>query len=205
MGRSMLGLPPTPFAPEGLDIVTLNAKDLVRISRYDRGEPYFGHNLANRFDDPSKPPISPFRACYAATSLRAAVAETVLHDEEPVGGRFEIALTEMDSRYVVEFEPSKLKIANLTGVSLKALGGNGALSSMLPYDIPQAWSRAVYDHPDCVDGFQYMSRHVNTDIAAVLFDRAHKKLVAINYTTLFEHPDALVAIKALKINFTSNQ
>lgn len=70
----MLGLPPTPFAPKGMDIVTLNAKDLVRISKYDSGEPYFGHNLANRFDDPSKPPTSPFRVCYCATSLQAALS-----------------------------------------------------------------------------------------------------------------------------------
>lgn len=201
----MLGLPPAPFAPKGMDIVTLNAKDLVRISKYDSGEPYFGHNLANRFDDPSKPPTSPFRACYCATSLQAAVAETVLHDEEPIDGCFEIAFKEISARYVVEFKPSKLKIANLTGVSLKTLGGNGALSSMLPYDIPQAWSRAVYDHPDGVDGFQYMSRHVNTDIAVVLFDRAQKKLVATKYTSLLDHRHALVAIKALKINFISNQ
>lgn len=108
----MLGLPPTPFGPEGLDVIALNAKDLVRVTKYSTGEPYFGHCISNRFDDPSKPPTPLFRTCYAALSLRAAVAETVLHDEEPIGGRFEIALRELTSRYVVTFKPSKLKIAS---------------------------------------------------------------------------------------------
>ena len=52
-------------------------------------------------------------------------------------------------------------MADLTGIALKRLGGTGAISTILPYELPQAWAKAVYGHPAQVDGIYYMSRHLN--------------------------------------------
>ena len=55
---------------------------------------------------------------------------------------------------------------------------------------------AVHQHPEAVDGFLYMSRHVNTDRAVVLFDRARPKLTRARYTAFIDYPGALATVLA---------
>ncbi len=194
--------PPSPdFGARNLPAVRLNAGNLYRIGHAGRVEPHFGRSPANRFDDRSCPPTEPFRTCYAALSLRTSFAETVLHDEHPVGGAFVLTYEQLRRRTVVRFDAVAIRIADLTGSSLKVLGGNGALSTIIPYDLPQQWSRAVYDHPDRVDGFQYMSRHINTDRAVVVFDRAKAQLRVSRCTPLLSHPDLLHTLGELHVTF----
>lgn len=69
-----------------------------------------------------------------------------------------------------------LAVAVLHGLPLKNLGGDGALSTIVPYDVPRQWSLAVHRHPRRVDGFLSMSRHLDTSEALVLFDRAESRL-----------------------------
>ncbi len=52
---------------------------LVRVSRYETGEPYFGKSGGNRFDDPRK--RRRYGTSYFGFDLHCAFAETVLHDE----------------------------------------------------------------------------------------------------------------------------
>jgi hypothetical protein len=89
----------------------------------------------------------------------------------------------------------------LTGAALKTLGGNGALSTITPYDLPQAWSRAIYKHQDQVDGFQYVSRHCNTHLAVVLFERARKKLTKPRYTPLAKYPGLEDIVREFAVQF----
>jgi hypothetical protein len=68
-----------------------------------------------------------------------AVAETVLHDELPNHrGEFEIAAQEFEDRYLVRFAGEELVLANLTGATLKRLAGDGSMSTVMPYAMPQA-------------------------------------------------------------------
>lgn len=193
--------PPEPFAPLGLQILTVDAAQLVRVGRRNTGEPFFSGSLDCRFNDSSLPESARYKACYTAKSLLGAVGESILHNEEPVEGEFRIAPKEVQSRFVISFEPSELKIADLTGVHLKKLGANAALSSILPYEVPQKWARAVYDHRDQVDGFQYISRHVNTEIAVVLFDRAKPKIKVKAYTPALSAPDMKAVLDAFNVKF----
>ena len=55
---------------------------------------------------------------------------------------------------------------------------------------------AVHQHPEAVDGILYMSRHLNTDKALVLFDRARPKLTSARYTPFVDYPGALAAVLA---------
>lgn len=170
-----LGLP---SLPERLPLVTLPPAALVRVSRHDCGEPHFGRTGGNRFDDPDRG----YGTCYFGRSLALAIAETLLHDAVAVRGRFLVHPDSIASRFALGFDGRLLTLADLTGASLKRLGGNAALSGNASYRLPQRWSQAIHRHPDEVDGFLYMSRHLNTEQAVVLFDRAGPAIRLVSAT-----------------------
>jgi hypothetical protein len=80
---------------------------LYRISKVDSGEPFFGRSASSRFDDPNRIQSRRFGTCYLGFSLEVAIAETILHDEMPVRGRFEVAVQEMDTGTAFGFGGSR--------------------------------------------------------------------------------------------------
>lgn len=179
MGTVKLGAPPASLHTGPLDVIRIDSTKLFRISTHNTGEPFFNDSGNNRFDAPgcSMVPRAPeFRTCYFGMTLSVAIAETVLHDAVPVNGAFPLASTELEAFYVIRFSGDRLTLANLTGPSLKKLSGSADLASADIYGITQQWALAVFQHPSKVDGFVYMSRHLNTARAVVLFDRARAKL-----------------------------
>ena len=58
-----------------------------------------------------------------------AIAETILYDEMPVNGRFDVAAQEIEERHCVRFQGQLLTLVDLTGTALKALIGTGAIST----------------------------------------------------------------------------
>lgn len=198
---SLVPLPPRDLASIPLRTVELPAARLLRISRFSSGEPFFGRAAANRFDDPGRVKSRRFGTCYLGCSLEVAIAETLLHDELPEAGGFSVAVTEIESRWLVRFSKgAPLKLADLTGAALKTLVGSGGISTIMPYDVPQRWAAALHAHPEHVDGLVYMSRHVNDERAVVVFDRAAARLGAPRYQPLAEARGALKALMNLRIN-----
>jgi len=187
-----LGLP---SLPEHLPLVTLAPAALVRISRYDSGEPHFGRTGGNRFDDPERQ----YGTCYFGLSLALAMAETLLHDAVAVRGRFRVHPDSIATRFVLAFAGKPLRLADLTGASLKRMGGHAALTGNASYGLPQRWSQAVFRHGDAVDGFLYMSRHLNTEQAVVLFDRAGGKIRLASAIPLPSCPGLAAAAELLGI------
>jgi hypothetical protein len=163
--------PGADFSKLTLEIELIDPALLYRVSRHASGEPYFGRSRGNRFDFPTWKRADRFGTCYLRLDLTVAMAESLLHDVEPAGARFAVALSEIEARYVYRFHGPALRLANLTGTALFLLGGNGELSGTTDYTLTQRWSRAVFAHPDKVDGFLYMSRRVNDSLAVVLFER----------------------------------
>lgn len=141
-----------------------------------------------------------FGTSYCGLSLSVAFAETVLHDALPELGRFRVEGDSIASRYVVEFVGKKLRLADLTGVALKRTGIHGSLTTVDEYEVPRKWAVAIHRHPQQVDGILYMSKHVNSEQAAVIFDRAKHKLRARRYTPLFDFPGALRTVHALGVD-----
>jgi hypothetical protein len=180
----LVPLPPRNLAQIQIQTLQVQPSALYRISRHNSGEPFFGTSGSNRFDDPTRIKKRRFGTCYLGLGLEVAIAETVLHDEMPNRGRFEIAVQEIENRHCVRFSGKPLTLIDLTGTALKALVGTGAISTAMPYDVPQRWSKALHDHPVDADGMVYMSRHVNTERAVVVFDRARAKLIASSYMLL---------------------
>lgn len=180
----MLAAPPPDFAALALEVAQVDPVSCVRITRYPDTEPFFGKTGGNRFDDP----LRGFGVCYAGDDFLVAFAESILHDAVAVSGGFRVAESELLVHHVVGFDGSVLALADLTGISLKRLGGTNDISSELPYDMPQRWSRAVYEHPSNVDGLRYVSRHLNTGFAFSLFDRARTRMQRGTSVPLSEHP-----------------
>jgi hypothetical protein len=188
--------PPRSLAKQPLARVEVDPFTLLRVTRFEDGEPHFGRTGGNRFDDFRRPGRSRFGTCYAGLSLRVAFAETILHDAEPADGKFEMARATVASRYVAQFAGERLVLADLTGVALKRAGIDPSLTTVANYALPQRWAVAVHEHPQEVDGILYMSRHVNTDPAVVVFERARRKLVSTSYTPLLDFPGALATVLA---------
>ncbi len=173
-----LGLPPAQLASDvTLPVTGLDPVRLVRISAATTGEPYFGRSGANRFDDPGCAIGKPeYGSCYLALGLDVAIAESLLHDEVPDNGKFRIAGTTISRSFVHRFSGKPLRLLDLTGPLLKRLDGNADLAGTCAYAMTQQWALAVYRNPKEFDGFMYMSRHLNTGKAVLLFDRAGSKL-----------------------------
>lgn len=195
----MLKRPTKAFGNSTIPATPLDPGKLYRITRFGSGEPYFGRTGGNRFDDYRK--RKQYGTCYFGQTLNVAFAETVLHDEMPVNGGFDVAMEELENRYVVKFTGEPLQLLDLTGETLKKLGIDPSLTTVTGYDLTQKWSVAVHSHTALYDGFIYMSRHMNSEKAVVLFDRAGHKINAVKYIPLPKHAGALKAAMAFGLRF----
>lgn len=197
-----LHAPPGDFAKHPLRTVEVLVSSLVRVSGYRTGEPHFGRGGGGRFDHPLSSRKRAYGTCYCALELVTAIAETVLHDEEPVNGKFHVADTEFLRRFALRFSSNEqLVVADLTGAALKTTIGDGAISTLAISELSQAWGRAIYDHPKKVDGILYMSRHVNDRKALVVFERAKRKLTGAHVAPLVDEPGCARAVMDLRIVF----
>jgi hypothetical protein len=80
-----------------------------------------------------------------ALDLITAFAETVLHET--------LSVASLEARRVVTFRGKPLRLARRYAKWLKALGGTGGVVKVIPYEVPQLWSQAVFRHRRRVDGF----------------------------------------------------
>jgi RES domain len=151
----------------------------------------------NRFDSPDHS----YGTCYCGFTLECAFGESVLHDASTrAGGGFDVPLTVLEERWVIKLAHTGLRLAYMRGTDLLALGADGELSAIKDYDLPQQWSKAVYEHPAVVDGFAYTSKRVNDEPAVVLFDRAATRLVSpTNYRPYLKHPGRAAVHRKLKV------
>lgn len=201
LGTKTLPAPPSILSTERFRASYLDPSRLVRISSYRGGEPFFGVSGFNRFDAPGAlSGNAEYGACYLGQSLAVAIAESVLHDAEPVDGRYLVAPEILLSRHVWRFSGTKLKLLALHGTLLKRLGGTAELSGTGDYILTQRWAGAVFSNPAGYDGFSYMSRHLSSGKAVVLFDRAKSKLVMGRPIPLMNFPGFAAAARSLGIH-----
>lgn len=198
MTTRRLTLPDPALATDDTIAVVRKAiPELIRISGHQTGEPFFGASGGNRFDAPGCLKNTPeYKSCYLGLSFDIALAESLLHDAVPLRGAFPVAKSEIDRRWVHRFSGT-LDLMDLTGPLLKRMGGHAGLTGSGDYRLTQKWALAVFNNPLKVDGFLYMSRHLPTHQALVLFDRAKPKLSAqgsaIELSNAPEMPAAMAA------------
>jgi hypothetical protein len=79
-----------------------------------------------------------------------------------------------------------LRLVNLTdGASLAQLGADARLWAG-DYALSQAWSLALWNHPELPDGLLYRARHAPERLAVAIFDRAADNLTSIARGSLLE-------------------
>lgn len=189
MATKPLGLPHPVLSTENFAATTVESSDLYRVSSHEDGEPYFGNSGGNRFDAPGcKTGSAEFKTCYLGMSLPVAVAESLLHDEDPLDGKFAIAPETIRTLQVHRFAGDALNLLSLTGPVLKRSGGSAELAGTGDYVLTQQWALAVHSNPAKYDGFIYASRHYNTGLAVVLFDRCKGKITPASHTALAATP-----------------
>jgi hypothetical protein len=182
-----------------LKVVNIDAKRLVRISSHPTGEPHFGKSANHRFDDPEQI----YRTCYGGLTLGTAVAESILHDLEPLHGGYDLTADKVCNTFAHNFAADPVRIADLAGAPLNRLGAHAELSGTPVYDVTMRWSRAIFDHPDAVDGFQYMSRLYTNRKGVVLFDRGTSKTIAkVSSVPLYKHSRYASIARDLGIRLT---
>lgn len=181
-----LGEPAPVLSSRNFPATIISPTELCRISGFRKGQPYFGKSGKNRFDAPGcKPPGTPeFGVCYLGLTLEVAMAESVIHDEEPVDGKFLIARDQVDDNFALYFKGGDLRLLDLTGATLRLAGGSADLAGTTDYELTARWALAVFNNPAHYDGFIYMSRLLNTGRAVALFDRAGGKIKLARYSAL---------------------
>ena len=141
----------------------------------------------NRFDDPA----ARFRVCYLGTTIDVCFAETFLRNP-PV--RI-LALEDLAARSVAVAETTRdLRLAALHGPGLARLGVTAELASGADYAVSQAWSRALWEHPDAPDGIMYRSRHDDSALCVAIYHRAKAALTVVDDRRLTDDPKLLARL-----------
>jgi RES domain len=118
----------------------------------------------SRFNDPQRK----YGVMYAALDEQIALRETVSLTD------FRIVIVENLQKQCLS-ELSLLRdliLVDLSGSGLARIGADSRLTTLTneDYQIPQAWSRAFYEHPDNVDGIYYRSRYDPSGLCVALFE-----------------------------------
>ncbi len=135
---------------------------LFRLHQSNYGAIYFNPDPSWRFNDPSG---IEYGVLYAVLDYYAALRETLKPD------KFNILSTDfLRSRCLSILMPKRdLRLVDLAGAGLTRIGADGRLTTG-SYHIAQAWSQALYQHPDRVDGLYYCSRYDPSKLCVALYE-----------------------------------
>ena len=160
-------LPPPDLSGRSPEIVSLPAGALIHRFYSALYEPVFFDTSSNgRLNAPD----ASYGVLYAAKEESGAFAETFLR----VPGRTLIDTGLLRRKAYVRLGLlTDLTLIKLAGSGLARLGATAEIvHAGLPYDAPQIWSKALWDHPAKVDGIAYYARHDDEALCYAIFDRA---------------------------------
>lgn len=170
--------PPDAAAIARLTPVDVPVAGLFRLSKRPASEPYFARRAAYRFDDPAGAiGAATFGVLYAACDPETAFCESVIHSGNALyrAGAWQVAESELRSRHLVTYtRPGNpvLRLADLSGAGLKAVGLSNDISAGDDYTLPQQWAAAIFADREPWDGIRYVSRQNNTKLCYAVFDRS---------------------------------
>ncbi len=164
--------PPADIATRVPIIETLAAGTIIYRFYSNGFDPvYFPEDTGGRLNAPD----GAYGTLYAARSTGGAFAETFLRN----AGKTLIDDAIVKKKGMVELRlVAELYLACLHGPGLAILGATAEVThaGLSSYDLSQAWSKSLHDHPAGIDGIAYRSRHDDDEICFAIFDRAAPKL-----------------------------
>jgi hypothetical protein len=154
-----------------------------RIHRTAYGPVYYGKHCVYRFDDPDRV----FGVLYMASRDYGAFVETLgrLDGDR----RYPLLRDDLASRSLAVLEAiTPLVLVDVTGKGLARAGADSRLLSTLDYQIPQAWSQAIHEHPSRPDGILYRARNDQSALCVALYERAAEKILIQGDSSPLYHP-----------------
>ena len=170
--------PPDDLADRRPRFTTLRRGSVVHRFYTAAYEPiFFDPSQAGRLNAPD----ASYGVLYAAKEPYGAFAETFLRTP----GRTLIDEGLLRRKAYVRLEiTADLRLARLAGPGLAILGATAeVVHGGLPYDVPQTWSKALFEHPSRPDGIVYYARHDDEGLCYAIFDRARGAIREIDRTT----------------------
>lgn len=152
-GRRPIHLPREDFARIKVTPLQLGGRDWTRMFNRAQDPIFFNNRPGNRFT----PPDGPWQVLYLGDSTRTCFLETF--GDELYSGRNRIARSRWESRGIAEIAVPTAKVCDLTDDRiLAALGVDKGALYATDLTVPQAWSRAIMEHPAGFEGILYASR-----------------------------------------------
>jgi hypothetical protein len=158
-------LPPPDFAARDPVLITLKAGEILHRFFTAAYDPiHFDHSHHGRLNAPD----GSYGVLYTAKDARGAFAETFLR--EP--GRTLIPSDLLARKAYVRLRVTRpLVLIKLGGPGLARLGATAeVVHGGLPYDVPQAWSAALRNHPVQPSGIAYYARHDDEALCYAIYD-----------------------------------
>lgn len=157
-----LAAPPPSLATRELPLTSWS-KPLVRVHRLDHAPLFFGRTGLHRFDAPDRA----YGVLYAAADLHGAFIETFGD-----AGSHVVTVSSLTARAQSVVTPMRaLSLVDLRGAGLSRVGADARLFAADRHPA-QAWSRALWTHPNAIDGLCYRARHDPDRVSFAVFDRA---------------------------------
>jgi len=143
---------------------------------------YFDRTNKGRLNSPD----GRYGVLYAARRIDGAFAETFLR--EP--GRTLLPMDMIVRKAAVRLRLHReFKLVRLAGPGLARLGATAeVIHGGLPYDVPQAWSSALKDHPAAFDGISYSARHDDDEECFALFDHTASDMTQVAREEALDQP-----------------
>jgi hypothetical protein len=164
-GTRPIHLPPKKFGSLALEPTNLPAGIWFRIFNRPFDPIHFNNRPGNRFT----PVDGKYKVLYVADQPRTCFLETF--GDELYGGNNRIALSRWQSRSLAHLACPALRVCDLTSdPTLTRLGIEKGSLYATNLSVPQAWSKAIMEHPAGFQGIQYASRFCEGRCLAIFDD-----------------------------------
>ena len=171
-------LPPSDLDSRNPELLQLPAGTIIHRFYTREYEPvFFDPGLSGRLNASD----GSYGVLYCAKEPSGAFAETFLRTP---GRRLIDADLLRRKAYARLQVRSKLSLIRLAGPGLAILGATAeVVHGGLPYAVPQAWSKALFNHPIAADGIAYHARHDDEALCYAIFDRAGAAITEVGRET----------------------
>lgn len=171
-------LPPSDLYRRAPEVVSLPPGAALYRFYTAKYEPiHFDRSDTGRFNAPD----GSYGVLYAAENPAGAFAETFLRNP----GHTLIDTGFLARKAYIRLEAtSPMRLVRMAGPGLAVIGATAEVPhASLPYDVPQAWSKALATHPGHFDGIAYRARHDDAELCYALFDRARNAVTEVDRST----------------------